>query len=115
VTATAAFGTLESATNEIENRESAGSIAMNRENTLDNASPTMTSVEAEVRQLREENERLRKENAELRFERDSYYQSLMAWAKEKFASEPLPPIPPIEECQDIRVLLEELERESTER
>jgi hypothetical protein len=88
---------------------------MNRENTIENGPHAATSVEEEARQLRAENDRLRKENAELRFERDSYYRSLMVWVKQKYESEPLPPIPPVEECQDIRVLLEELEREPTER
>ncbi len=81
---------------------------MNRENTLENGPPTITNGEEELRQLREENERLRKENDELRFERDSYYRSLVAWAKQKFESEPLPLIPDVEQCLDICVLLEEL-------
>jgi hypothetical protein len=92
---------------------------MNREDTLGNgptSSPNaILSIEEEARQLRAENERLRKENAELRFERDIYHRSLMAWAKAKFESEPLPPIPEVDECQDIQALLEELEREPTER
>jgi hypothetical protein len=92
---------------------------MNRENQVEKVPPSsldaLASAEEEVRRLREENERLRKENAELRFERDIYHRSLMAWAKEKFASQPLPPIPKEEECLDLRVLLEELEREPSER
>jgi hypothetical protein len=91
---------------------------MNQENTTGNGPTsgrdTLVSTAEEVRRLREENERLTKENAELRFERDIYYRSVMEWAKIKFASEPLPPIPAEDECQDIRVLLDELERETTE-
>lgn len=92
---------------------------MDPENLVENGhssglDPGASPVE-EVRQLREENERLRKENEELRSERDIYHRSLMVWAREKFASEPLPPIPGDGEWIDMRELLDELGREPAER
>ena len=94
-------------------------VTMNHENQFDNGQTpnlnTVADAQQEIQRLSDENARLGKEIAELRFECDMYHRSVMTWAKERFASQPLPPIPQEAECQDIRDVLHELEQESTER
>jgi hypothetical protein len=69
----------------------------------------------ELQSLREENERLRKENEQLQKERDVYYRCVMDWAKQYFASQPLPPLPPEGEWDDFGKVIEELNKETMEK